>query len=929
MNTKLNSYNSILNTNADKQISLKEFAHICKTDVSLKDRIKLSGDFNAYKNKPLPVLLPHCIGKLKGAKTLKTITNNGLLKNEPSGLFFIDIDAIDKNCSLSKTNVEILRSELDRLNIFTLIKTSPSNTGLHCFIRYDFSLETVSEFDSVLKHYIRNTQRILDSLIIGGSFKTDLKAISYSRVVFFSYDANLIYNETATVINEKPIIGIDENDYDSLRISKEAISKSNLGSHTGMLIEFINTLQEQINAGNGVLDDATRFIIAGYLPAFLDCDILQNDEQFDYYFKPILNDRVNSGKSKHKTYESIKNDLKRKVSIAKPKSISVASFKKFVKTTFGFKIKYNANETHRLVIDKHASEAIAQVIEIHKKNGTVLWKGEPGIGKTYLLNKLNETMGYKVTGYATPTTALATQYAKTHKTNLHLQDGFIIEGCTSHAMTYASCHKTNVDNFEHICLDEAHNMVDSINYMKEAIYNTFCLKGTKKTLITATPDSMLYYGATIEFVRKSREKQNVRIIRTNDCNGTVAKLGALIKDKKFLYYDTHIENINSYKDILNITHFLDAEKKETALYKSIVEEQVIPEDALRVGTTKLIAEGINLNNVDFNYILINNYSGFLSLNDITQIVARFRKINIEVIIILKVASYVNNRTPKLLNNYYSLRNKVQRLLLSLDNNYNKMFFSQSMCDRLNKYIKYISIDKQGYLCGIEYRQVKRDAFISYSNEVLMNNDSIASYYKDSFNITFEKEEYSEKIEMPKNSLKRQAAEMFLKDFMRLTNFYYNAHVKGSYRIFEDDADKNFYKESVRNFPPLKDMCDRWYQYKNIVGYKLETALSGAKTKNFLKKIDLKEELSMSQREKIESFTKRYISILSNALERDVVYSNEELIVISNSLNQRHCFEIKIPDTAKKMSCFLNKHFNYTLSRNMKCARYTDITIKLF
>ena len=325
----------------------------------------------------------------------------------------------------------------------------------------------------------------------------------------------------------------------------------------------------------------------------------------------------------------------------------------------------SVNKTE-LTVDKYISEATGTVDGLIDQYNKLALNVPTGTGKTSFFTGYKDKKNKWIKGYAerkkehivlaVPTVALVKQLKRAVK-NVATIHGYITKRQRTKAMqsrviicTYDTLH--HIADLENriLIIDESHNLVNAVNYRRETLIKiTHLFDTAKKTILLSGTTSkalckvfkfhyvnvqrlinpeILYtpiiaqgdgtqkenlISATVNHIAKNHKAEGKDFLLFNCKKSLQIIKGQLIKKG---FKDSEIDIICS-EDVRN-------ENIKIQSYRDILNKQKIGNQTKIILSTCLIAEGININNVNIGNIYTVNVS---CIDMIRQYVARFRKLD--------------------------------------------------------------------------------------------------------------------------------------------------------------------------------------------------------------------------------------------------------------------------------------------------------------
>jgi hypothetical protein len=332
--------------------------------------------------------------------------------------------------------------------------------------------------------------------------------------------------------------------------------------------------------------------------------------------------------------------------------------------------------TGKLHINKYLSERENHIVYAIKKFKHVILKSETGTGKTTLMKSLVKHFTNDKIDIIAPTLSIVQQQdiiqiTGNKKLTAEQENAPII------ATTYSSINKIEIRGASICIIDEGHHLADdySPDFKKENIEDIMQSMSRYEYVIicTGTAHNLTFKGFTLIDVIKDTYKP-LSLTEGLDLRSFINMehvVGERIEVGKGSYKflkDTHGNEVTYLKTIYVTTKetgnelvklligkgyksnevvFLNADTKSDNIYKTLVSDQVLPCDIKVLITTKLLSDGVNINN---NYQIVDVYyyptrKDNLSFNEIKQYSARFRTA-------IKVNLFTSSYASKEVKPYY-------------------------------------------------------------------------------------------------------------------------------------------------------------------------------------------------------------------------------------------------------------------------------------
>lgn len=299
-------------------------------------------------------------------------------------------------------------------------------------------------------------------------------------------------------------------------------------------------------------------------------------------------------------------------------------------------------------------DIINKLTDLCIKEGTHLLEALTGAGKTYLIAYVFKELSIKYPNrlfiIACPNRVQNLQNEKSYKLKA-LVGGEYIEDIKSNTLSMVYDKASNIYDYLlstgkelTLIVDEAHQIIYSNNFRKEAITELKELQSLANTTIyiTATTRANLYTQNYNSYIKCLPKNKTTNIDTLNVMYGKKESLEnnlirtiklELSKDKQvvvFINNKEHIKELYEYylKDNFKDKNIqiLDSNKKNTDLFNSIVNNSIIPNDIDILLTTSVLECGTNLNNNNLSVIHYINSNLYFNTDDIIQGLNRARKL---------------------------------------------------------------------------------------------------------------------------------------------------------------------------------------------------------------------------------------------------------------------------------------------------------------
>lgn len=316
--------------------------------------------------------------------------------------------------------------------------------------------------------------------------------------------------------------------------------------------------------------------------------------------------------------------------------------------------KVEKEEDKTLWIDSYISEREGDVSYILDQPGLSLMTAPTGAGKTFTVvgqfiekSRLDEDRVFII---------LCPNRVQNEQNSQEYNINAIIGGVKSQSFrTVASAVYEKVDEIMSnyydkkitLVVDEAHQLLESISYRKDAIdkIDVASEKAFNTIHVTATPRklfSFYQYNNIFEFkfIEKKPNLDYLSIIPSTDIDKTLFSLLDLTmqNNRKALIFlsgskkDLKVLGESLSKDYRIGT--ITSEDKKSSLYRAIVENSMIPDDYDVVLATKVLECGTNIKNTNITAIEVVKTINHFDLDSVEQKFARLRNFNQNAYIIV-------------------------------------------------------------------------------------------------------------------------------------------------------------------------------------------------------------------------------------------------------------------------------------------------------
>lgn len=416
-------------------------------------------------------------------------------------------------------------------------------------------------------------------------------------------------------------------------------------------------------------------------------------------------------------------------------------------------------ENNYLSENKEIKEAF---LNIANEEGLNLFISETGGGKTYLVSKTFEELSKKEPNrlfiIACPNKIQNEQNQISYNLKALVGgNGKKIEDIQSN--TISMVYDKSEELIEYIqsnnlkttlVIDEAHQLIYSKSFRGKAINNLNQLQKVCFNVIhiTATPRTnieIFNYNKIIECKPQNKTHKIEELTITQGRKNLVEKeiihiiKQELSKKKKILLFIDDKNKIEQFNEnhleaeIKNAKiETLDSDKKESDLFKNIINNSTIPNDIDVVISTSVLECGTNIKNKDITTIYYLNNNSYLCLDKIIQSLARARKYQDNAYIFLKTP---NKKDDDENNKYF---NKIDTIIEN-QNNFNKSRreTSQYFYDKIKSNEFYENEAKNEIISilnskDIKNNKLKKCLYFDEENETILIDE--IELIKTSFNI---------------------------------------------------------------------------------------------------------------------------------------------------------------------------------------------------
>ena len=278
---------------------------------------------------------------------------------------------------------------------------------------------------------------------------------------------------------------------------------------------------------------------------------------------------------------------------------------------------------------KERQHGIVRALKLYKR---IVLQADTGTGKTSLMKELVKYFPDSKIDFIAPTLSIVQQQDIEQVTgNKPLSE--VQFKAPILATTYASIKKLSVRNAAVLVIDEAHHLVEDFtedfraNNIKDIIHSWS--QYTHVVLCTGTAHNLSFQG----FKHIRIEKYRIDTLTLTE-GVELSRFMLEEGDLKAIYVtnkQTGMELVNRATKTLGYRAeevvFLNADAKKHPAYQTIVTQQMLPASTRLLITTKLLADGVNINNTyaKVNVFYYPSRTDALTFNEIKQFSARFRK----------------------------------------------------------------------------------------------------------------------------------------------------------------------------------------------------------------------------------------------------------------------------------------------------------------
>lgn len=478
-----------------------------------------------------------------------------------------------------------------------LLFKSPSGKGLKLFVKVD---STEKQHDFVYRCFEQYFKDIF-------GLDADMQCIDYTRLCFFSYDANAYYNDNTPYITSKELtdkyrslIKVDSNGSEVDIINYDAV---NTYSVKAIFYGFINQLQANgidwiDSKRNGLLMDVCKLKRFGLtfnecLPELLT--FIDGRYTNEYTAKSIPEILAYNWKRYYNYYE-----------VSKPKPVSSLQIQNYLTEQIDL-VKTELSEKRIIFID-----------------------APTGAGKTTLIKQLAKELNLK-TDILMPTTALVEQ-----QTDIAGVTGSKVLSAEQVKADVLACCYNSIGKIQDrssklLVIDEAHSLVSDYGYKHKTIQEIQRHLNRYEYIIYLS-GSMLtlngYYSNVnhLRFEKKNRFDYEYQIVELEA--GVTDKdhyISSIEKGKLNVFYQndkTVLDSLYTYLTGEGYTvAYISRDKKDRDEYKGIVENSSLRGYDVLL-TTCVIQAGVNITDCDREVVITFGRSS--NLIDYIQFTARFR-----------------------------------------------------------------------------------------------------------------------------------------------------------------------------------------------------------------------------------------------------------------------------------------------------------------
>ncbi|WP_426062008.1 DEAD/DEAH box helicase family protein [Hymenobacter sp. B1770] len=301
----------------------------------------------------------------------------------------------------------------------------------------------------------------------------------------------------------------------------------------------------------------------------------------------------------------------------------------------------------KLHITKYLTERERHIVYAIKKFKRVVIKSDTGTGKTTLMKRLVNHFPTEKIDFIAPTLSIVQQQDVLQITgDKSLTD--TQSGARIVATTYASINKLATREASVLVIDEAHhlledftkdfregNIKDIMNAMSRYDHVVLC---------TGTAHNLNFRGFQLIDVKRDTSK-NIKLVEGVDIDnflnlaytpGQVLSNGTVLQATDTVLKTIYVTNRETGQEIRKTALrggyrpdqvvFLHSDAKHDEVYKALVTAQVLPGTVKLLITTKLLADGVNINNryAQVDVLFFPSRKDNLSFNEVKQYSARFR-----------------------------------------------------------------------------------------------------------------------------------------------------------------------------------------------------------------------------------------------------------------------------------------------------------------